>query len=666
MHKFSFLFTVFLLTLMSCQKEQSVASLNADASLNALVLPPDFSFSTSVEHEVDVSVRGQNNEVLSGVKVLIYSEKPVNEGLLLSTGFTNDQGVYHDRIRIPAHFKKVYVLCNQMGFENAQWLPVSSIMKAQFGGAVTPHANGKTTGVKQRIPAGGNIYYMGTYNQNGLPDYLESPGDVIDQSLLDDMSAALPEQKPVPTYNPSYLNQANTLNIQVSALSEVWVTFVTEGAGYKNSLAYYAYDTDNPPATAADIDSIFVVIPNVSIGYGSNDLHSGDKVSLGIFPAGKTIEWVLLQNAYNINSQSVNVNAPKVFSNPAFNPGSGTQKQHTVRFEDATRQLYLNGFEDIHRTSPASDQDFNDCIFYVSANPFSAINNGSGPVLEPAADTDGDGVGDADDEFPNDPERAATVDFSGALGFEDLWPAKGDYDFNDMVVDYEIKHVLNASNKVVDVEAEWTIKAVGAGYDNGFGWQFDNVTSASVESVNGMAPASALVGLNGNGTEAAQTFATIIAWEKTSDVIEHAGGMFINTVPNDPVATPASKQISIHFSNPVDVTTLGLPPYNAFIFIDGDRSREVHMGDASPTDLASASWFGTEDDDSDLANGKTYKSVNNMPWAIHVAGSFAYPVEKTAINEAYLNFANWATSGGSLFANWYLDLPGYRNTPKVY
>jgi len=53
-------------------------------------------------------------------------------------------------------------------------------------------------------------------------------------------------------------------------------------------------------------------------------------------------------------------------------------------------------------------------------------------------DSDGDGIQDADDDFPNDPARAFINFFPaagyGSLAFEDLWPGKGDYDFNDLVV----------------------------------------------------------------------------------------------------------------------------------------------------------------------------------------------------------------------------------------
>ena len=90
-------------------------------------------------------------------------------------------------------------------------------------------------------------------------------------------------------------------------------------------------------------------------------------------------------------------------------------------------------------------ENFNDLLFYVSANPWSGIDpDDVPPVGGGCADTDLDGVDDCNDDFPNDPERTTLNTYVGSLAYEDLWPSRGDYDYNDMVVDYDIDHILNA------------------------------------------------------------------------------------------------------------------------------------------------------------------------------------------------------------------------------
>lgn len=81
-------------------------------------------------------------------------------------------------------------------------------------------------------------------------------------------------------------------------------------------------------------------------------------------------------------------------------------------------------------------------------------------------DQDGDGVVNDDDDYPEDPERAFNnyypAEGTSTLAYEDLWPGKGDYDFNDLVLDYRFNVVTNALNNVVEVHGTFTIEAFGA------------------------------------------------------------------------------------------------------------------------------------------------------------------------------------------------------------
>ena len=36
------------------------------------------------------------------------------------------------------------------------------------------------------------------------------------------------------------------------------------------------------------------------------------------------------------------------------------------------------------------------------------------------------------------------------------------------------------------------------------------------------------------------------------------------------------------------------------------------------------------------------------------------------ILKSYLHFGDWAQSGGTLFKDWYLDSPGYRDNTMIY
>lgn len=656
----------------ACSKEESseAAALTRNSQeLTEVKFPADFTFKTAREVRAQVTVMSLKDQPLAGTRVSFYQGDPDQGAKLLGLGVTNSGGQIDMPINVPAYTQEVFVVAHTVGFANKYKVAASNI-DVQFGG--TPASRdfgfGKTSGSQSVTPISGNYYYMGSFTNGinaGFPSYLENPGDVISQQFLDDVNASLPENSPVPTTNPSYLTVGNELDVVIDAQSDVWVTFITEGAGYRNALGYYVFDTGNPPASVNDIDSIFVVLPNASLDGARGKLQAGDKVKLGTFDGGKTISWVLFQDAWN--GSGVNVNSTKFYSRIDFNTmeSDPTKRQHTVQLADIGRQLLLNGFEDQTR-SVNSDNDFNDLVFYVTANPWENVNIGGIPPVTPEEDCDNDGVSDESDDFPCDPVRAVRNTYTGTLAYEDLWPSQGDYDFNDMVVDYEIDHILNGANQLVEIEADWTVRAIGAGYENGFGFAFDGLSPSAVSSVNGHNLTKNMINNANNGVEAGQTDATIIAFDNVFDVMPNPGTKFVNTVQGETTVAPVTVSQLIAFTTPQIQANVGLPPYNPFIFVNGDRGREVHLADQLPTDLVDNSFFGLHGDATDLNAGYTYKTENGLPWAINISESFDYPIEYTPINDAYLNFTNWAVSGGSSNADWFTDAIGNRNAVKIY
>ena len=97
----------------------------------------------------------------------------------------------------------------------------------------------------------------------------------------------------------------------------------------------------------------------------------------------------------------------------------------------------------------------------------------------------------------------------------------------------------------------------------------------------------------------------------------------------------------------------------------GERGKEVHLPGYEPTDLADPSLFGNADDASIINSSFTYKTANGLPWAISLPEPFDFPKASIPINKAYLNFENWAISGGNLKKEWYRNLPENRDESKI-
>jgi hypothetical protein len=90
----------------------------------------------------------------------------------------------------------------------------------------------------------------------------------------------------------------------------------------------------------------------------------------------------------------------------------------------------------------------------------------------------GDGTTNANDDYPNDPNRSARSYYPNSgyesIYFEDLWPVTGDYDFNDLVLSQKVEIARNSSGELVDAQFKVSIDAIGAGFSNGIRMLFRN------------------------------------------------------------------------------------------------------------------------------------------------------------------------------------------------
>lgn len=273
----------------------------------------------------------------------------------------------------------------------------------------------------------------------------------------------------------------------------------------------------------------------------------------------------------------------------------------------------------------------------------------------PFHDDDDDGVVNNDDDYPNDPDRAFDVytpglNVYGTLAFEDLWPDKGDYDMNDMVLDYNFHMVLNANSEIKDINAKFLLRAVGASRNNGFAIEFPFPESV-VETYVGMMEGTPYnMTLTNSGNRA-----VLRIIQNTTDLgIITGNGIFWNTQMDQPKYPAKTIEFTMTLSDPVPISSLPyLAPFNPFLLVNGESGKEVHLPNMTPTTDVNPVYFGTGDDSSNQSTGRYYKTANNLPWAIHIPISWTYPIERAQITSGYLGFKPWAESGGVSYPGWY-------------
>ncbi len=611
---------------------------------------PATSFTFNTSHTVNLTLEG--SPAMAGATFELYTEK---DGNLFGKGILDASGQFSADYHLATARESIYMVSTYTGFPGDIEIPVNGNRAFLDLNEPLPGTSAKRKSSLTVLTdrQGGVYQFMGDYDAQGVPGYF-TVADQVDASLLSDINTALPEQYPVPTYNARYLSNTGDVNLHLTQLCDVWITFVHEGAGYKNVLGYYTYPTANPPASVAEIDTTRIIFPNTSFRWSGGGLQSGDKVHLGSFPAGTSIGWVLFQNAYNPAQQTVDVNKLKFYSETAFNPEpSANLRQHHVQLYHPNRDLVLIGFEDIQRDAGGCDNDFNDAIFYISSNPIQAINKQNLTTISITNnDADGDGVDDLTDEYPRDPDRAFDQYYPDAhnfssLAFEDLWPNTGDYDFNDLVLDVQYKYVTSATNFIWELEIKLYVKHIGASFKNGFGFEFP-FDASQVSSASGSNITEGWVNLLSNGLENGQQKAVVMAFDNAFENLHDT--LVLRVQLNQPYNFSLYHQIGL----------------NPFIFTDGKRSQEVHLTDRKPTERANLKLLGQGSDVSNPGTGTYYRSEVGYPWAIEINTPYRHLREKISIREAYKHFDAWVNSNGAQYKDWYSKATSdYRDFSKV-
>ncbi|MCX7205534.1 MAG: LruC domain-containing protein [Proteobacteria bacterium] len=524
------------------------------------------------------------------------------------------------------------------------------------------------------------------FNSSGKPTITEFtstlPGGLplLPSNLVSKVNYTLPEGKDI-RLNPQGLmpDTDDKTNIHFTQTAEVWVTFLTEGAGYSNSVGYFSYDTANPPQLRSQVNEK-MILPNASMPSPlSTASTTGNTVYLGTFQAGQSLGFMIVANGWSSTGRSLNgVRVPGVkdYADPnaifytlrKLNPevaDSRNLNTHTLMLKDLSDsspsyQRLVIGFEDINRVV-GGDHDFNDVVLAIHVTPKTAISNIGNLntlVANTDPDTDGDGVKDALDEFPNDANKAFSRWYPnqngwGTLAYEDKWPAKGDFDLNDLIMRYRTREIMNASRQVVSIDMEYRLDAHGGILATGFGVHFPGIAASNVSSaklqINQAAP-QVITPENGQNEAVLLLYNNIEPYA----VQTQANCKFFNTEAGCARLTGTSFKMTIDFNSPL-ASTLFSSPYNPFIFRSDNRGQETHLPGKPATNKADASLFSSQDDRSIIGTSNTYLDANKLPWALDIPSEWEYPKEQTNIVLSHPKIANWAISAGSSDTDWYFN-----------
>lgn len=266
-----------------------------------------------------------------------------------------------------------------------------------------------------------------------------------------------------------------------------------------------------------------------------------------------------------------------------------------------------------------------------------------------AQDADGDGVPDGSDAHPCDPALAGEV-FApaegawGTLLFEDEWPARGDQDLNDLVLDYNYHLRTDAAGRVVQLTARYFVAALGGEARLGLGVHLpiprQAIGSATLEDRFGVRSVSPSV---------ADTEATFVLYDEVSALFPGS------TPPFNVIAGAASVPgelvvLEVTLAAPLPVAS-GLAPFDVFAFHTLNPGREVHRAEYPGTSRIDPSLFGSGDDGS--GGGRFFVDADGLPFALALPAASDYPLELRHVAQLWPEITTFAASGGSASAGFY-------------
>lgn len=604
----------------SCNKTTTPAPDNT-TGMEKLNVPDGFHFeSTEVEHIIIDMPKSLDFDLMKS-RFNIYTNDPAKGGKLITSGGFDENGQFEGDIRVPTAMDSVFVQTIAGNIMAA----LTSQEGTKAGGVIINFGEDYGYGPPDTIEPAGKSAFRGTINTisgtsaNYNVQNLISNGDfeTDDYGIINDWDS------PHPIDGRWYITQhSGSMEWYNEEGNHVFRTPWTEPGNY-----FFGGVSQMISAKAGDVITFSADIKSVG---DSAHLYS----RLDFFP----------RNAYGNILGYYHVNY--------YHPSSTWTRKTLVA------------------TMPPGTVTCQVLVWTFDFYPEAAVYVDNVVVTGPVADADADGVDDSMDDYPNDASRAFNVYYPnetdwGTVAFEDLWPGTGDYDFNDLVLDYHYKSVLNSSNELVEFYTDYSVRAVGASLENGFGIMLGG-DPANIASVSGTHYTENYIHNNANGTEQGQSNSVIILFDNSFRMIGSSGSTFINTKQEIPYVNPDTNTLHVVYQNPVSTNVTGTAPYNPFLIINKERGKEIHLAGQEPTDLVNTSYFGTMADDTKPSEGKYYQTANNLPWAIDLPVSFAYPLEQVEILNAYNHFSEWATSSGVQYPDWYQDKEGYRVPSNIF
>ena len=688
----------------------------------------DFSTSQQTDLIVDYSEFKANIPVFFSV----YNTNPiVNENKIgeyidetikpIYAGYTDKNGVFDETVTLPAYAKVLHIVTGNFLIGLRRTVvevvngearaivenPMKDVQKApEINAARRVAGTGTATNDLSKMSHlykksdGTQVYKpwsaaLGTWNSaSGRPNYLL---DKSDQTLINKGLMFSEEE-----FNGMYgtacdaLNSGTNLKEQYRAASdlhlikdsEISITAMGSSTCWNSSLGYYYYNENNPPKNQMDLN-IIMLFPNTQDGewprgnYPNNNYNGnigtlrGDVVQLmyypptadggidtshgsTIFPAGTKIGFMLKTNAWGQRGSDYAINGSSYAGKKniwaSTTDGMSGAYDSGVKFPNTNGEARSakfaytapngNEYVVVSFEDACDDKDYDDLMFAL--NPANAFDLSDAPKIE---------------------SRRATVE--GVYGFEDKWPAEGDYDMNDLMIN--CKHELefythvDGSKKLNKERFYLTTYHNYITLKDGLAVDLQGSDIATIY-VNKLLPGQTeFASTNYNMYNKMYYYLPEITWDKGESRMWYLTDD-ITKGENKATGEGVTWVFEVTYTKAINKGQTTIRPF-LWRKLENGKQLEVHLPWNEPTKKVDTTLFGTLADRSNpstkRSNGQKmyYVGSGEFPFAFYLEGVnidvFKNTIlkaenESKRIDTFFPQFLDWSISEGKRNSDWYL------------
>ncbi|AJR06322.1 hypothetical protein H744_1c1299 [Photobacterium gaetbulicola Gung47] len=227
--------------------------------------------------------------------------------------------------------------------------------------------------------------------------------------------------------------------------------------------------------------------------------------------------------------------------------------------------------------------------------------------------------------------------------YEDNYPVKSDYDFNDLVVGYRVGYGMTGQ-QVTSLIVYGYMIARGSGYTHDWHLHIGLPDAASgTGTLNLFKPDSAE-----QESGYPQTFSLTGSFDKrllqgTKSLMRSPSSEFANTEIDIDLIKGHKFSVAFDFDTPIEISSISLPPYDPYLYVQ-NTGYEIHLPEY-------ASRLGSSVNNAEAIGG--FKNEQGYPFAIIIPEDWEPPLEREDLGGVYTTFLEFVTSNGEQEDAWY-------------